>query len=134
MGLDYLVQFTEGKSTKAPALTEFAQADDLREDCVEFHCKFNYLKEMLEKLSLTNMGAAYLVNFVEGEGLPKLLHSLRLPRYEEVRNASAGRSRGLLPSENLGLQALLSITEGKFDDARQPKNFMRSTSALAAKV
>ncbi|XP_074309756.1 uncharacterized protein LOC141644186 isoform X2 [Silene latifolia] len=109
MGLDYLVQFTEGKSTKAPALTEFAQ-------------------------SLTNMGAAYLVNFVEGEGLPKLLHSLRLPRYEEVRNASAGRSRGLLPSENLGLQALLSITEGKFDDARQPKNFMRSTSALAAKV
>ncbi|XP_074309750.1 uncharacterized protein LOC141644179 [Silene latifolia] len=115
---------------------------DMHEDCVEFHCKLNYLKEVVEKLddnmiefsrqqSLTNMGVAYLVNFVEGRSTeaPALTQIA-----QEVKSASAGRSRGLLPSENLGLQALLSITEGKFDDAQQPKNFMRSTSALAAKV
>jgi len=76
MGVDYLVQFAEGKSTKSPAISQFA---------------------------------------------------------EEFRKA--GKSRGLLPSSGiLGLQGLMSITDGKLEDDHQTRNLMRSTSAKVTKV
>ncbi|XP_074309749.1 uncharacterized protein LOC141644178 [Silene latifolia] len=85
------------------------------------------MNEVDEKQNLALMGLDYLVQFVNGK-------STKAPQFaQEFR--SAVKSRCLFESsENLGLQGLLSVTEGNFEDAHQPKNFIRSTSVKIAIV
>ncbi|KAH9606838.1 hypothetical protein KSS87_020246 [Heliosperma pusillum] len=82
------------------------------------------MNEFEEKQNLILMAVDYLVQFAEGK-------TTKPPQFAlEFRRAV----RSLASSEKLGLQGLLSVTEGEFEDAHQPKNFMRSTSVKAAMV